>query len=71
MLERLEQALDARHTEPIAFLALIDIDNFRDVNDALGRAGGDAMLLSIAERSESRPARGRACSGASRTTSLR
>jgi len=49
MLERLEQALDSRHTEPIAFL-VIDIDNFRDVNDALGRAGGNAMLLSIAER---------------------
>ena len=30
--------------------ALIDIDGFHDINDTLGRAGGDIMLQSIAER---------------------
>ena len=29
---------------------MIDIDSFHDVNDTLGRAGGDTMLCSIAER---------------------
>ena len=29
--------------------ALIDLDNFREVNDTLGRSGGDAVLTNIAE----------------------
>jgi diguanylate cyclase (GGDEF)-like protein len=30
-------------------LALIDLDGFREVNDTLGRAGGDAVLVNVAE----------------------
>ncbi len=49
MIERLEEAIATRGTRGVAF-ALIDIDSFHDVNDTLGRAGGDTMLCSIAER---------------------
>ena len=49
MLERLDEAVATRGARFVAF-ALIDIDGFHDVNDTLGRAGGDTMLCSIAER---------------------
>jgi diguanylate cyclase (GGDEF)-like protein len=49
ILERLEEATATRHAKVVAF-ALIDIDGFHDVNDTLGRAGGDTMLVNIAER---------------------
>ena len=52
MLERLDEALAQRRSGFVA-LVLIDIDGFRDVNDALGRAGGDTMLRSVAERLKS------------------
>ncbi|MFZ0775944.1 MAG: bifunctional diguanylate cyclase/phosphodiesterase [Xanthobacteraceae bacterium] len=49
MLERLDEAVATRGARFVAF-ALIDIDGFHDVDDTLGRAGGDTMLCSIAER---------------------
>ena len=49
MLESLDQAL-ARRRSGVVVLALIDIDGFREVNDTHGRAGGDTLLKSIAER---------------------
>jgi len=49
MLEALEQAL-ARRGDGIVVLALVDLDGFREVNYALGRAGGDTVLTTIAER---------------------
>ncbi|HUD88388.1 MAG TPA: bifunctional diguanylate cyclase/phosphodiesterase [Xanthobacteraceae bacterium] len=52
MLERLEQAL-ARRRSGIVVLALIDLDGFREVNETQGRAGGDALMISIAERLQS------------------
>ena len=48
MLERLDAALAKRRSGVVVF-ALIDLDGFREVNDTLGRAGGDAVLMSIAE----------------------
>jgi diguanylate cyclase (GGDEF)-like protein len=48
MLEHLTQALANRRSGLVAF-ALIDLDNFREVNDTLGRSGGDAVLTNIAE----------------------
>jgi diguanylate cyclase (GGDEF)-like protein len=48
MLDRLNDALATRRSGIVAF-ALIDLDGFREVNDTLGRAGGDAVLTNIAE----------------------
>jgi len=48
MVEHLGQALAARRSGFVAF-ALIDLDGFREVNDTLGRSGGDAVLTNIAE----------------------
>jgi diguanylate cyclase (GGDEF)-like protein len=48
MLERLDAALTRRRAGVIIF-ALIDLDGFREVNDTLGRAGGDGVLMNIAE----------------------
>ena len=49
MLEHLEKALATRRSRIVAF-ALLDIDGFHEINDMLGRAGGDTMLAGIAER---------------------
>ncbi|MGB6502281.1 MAG: bifunctional diguanylate cyclase/phosphodiesterase [Xanthobacteraceae bacterium] len=49
MLDCLDEAIATRGPR-LVVLALIDIDSFHDVNDTLGRAGGDAMLCGIAER---------------------
>jgi diguanylate cyclase (GGDEF)-like protein len=48
MRKRLDTALSKRRAGLVVF-ALIDLDGFREVNDALGRAGGDAVLINIAE----------------------
>lgn len=49
--DRLRQAtlLGGREARPFALL-LINLDRFKDVNDALGRRGGDDLLRGIAER---------------------
>jgi diguanylate cyclase (GGDEF)-like protein len=51
MLEQLGEAL-ARRRSGVVALALVDLDGFREVNDTLGRSGGDALLKSIAEHLE-------------------
>ena len=48
MLEKLNEAVSKRRSGIVVF-ARIDLDGFREVNDALGRAGGDAVLTNIAE----------------------
>jgi diguanylate cyclase (GGDEF)-like protein len=48
MLQYLSQALAARRSGIVAF-AVIDLDTFREVNDTLGRSGGDAVFTNIAE----------------------
>ena len=52
--ERLERAigLAKRHQQRVALL-FIDLDAFKDINDGLGHAVGDALLQSIARRLES------------------
>lgn len=48
MVERLDDALAQRRLGTAVF-ALVDLDGFREVNDALGRAGGDAVMINVAE----------------------
>jgi diguanylate cyclase (GGDEF)-like protein len=48
LLDQLGEAL-ARRRAGIVALAFVDLDGFREVNDTLGRSGGDALLTSIAE----------------------
>ena len=48
MIERLGDALARRRSGIVAF-ALIDLDGLHEVNDTLGRAGGDAVIVSVAE----------------------
>jgi len=52
ILGRLEAAAATRRSNVVTF-ALIDIDSFGDINDTLGRTGGDTMLVNIAERLKS------------------
>jgi diguanylate cyclase len=47
----IEQAKAERETQRIA-LALLDIDNFKKLNDSLGHHAGDIALKSLAERTQ-------------------
>jgi diguanylate cyclase (GGDEF)-like protein/PAS domain S-box-containing protein len=51
LLDRLSEALiGAEHSSKIGALLIIDLDNFKQVNDARGHLVGDMLLLHIAQR---------------------
>jgi diguanylate cyclase (GGDEF)-like protein len=50
-LDRVEHALArARRTESRLAILFIDLDHFKEINDKLGHAVGDVMLLAVADR---------------------
>ena len=51
MGDRLQHAIDAAHRErSFGALLMLDMDNFKDVNDSFGHAAGDQLLRQIASR---------------------
>ncbi len=50
ILDRLERAVAARAADEGLAFAIIDLDGFRDAKDAVGEAGGDEVLLEVANR---------------------
>ena len=51
LLDRAQQALAARHASGgVGALVFVDLDNFKQINDARGHAVGDALLVQVARR---------------------
>ncbi len=51
LMDRLGQALAAARRSPMSgTLLYLDLDRFKNINDARGHAAGDALLLAVAQR---------------------
>lgn len=50
LMERGTEQLSTRHAEGVTALVLIDLNHFKEVNDTLGHAAGDQVLMQVADR---------------------
>ncbi|WBB65814.1 bifunctional diguanylate cyclase/phosphodiesterase [Micromonospora sp. WMMD812] len=50
LLERGTEQLSVRHADGVTALVLVDLNHFKEVNDTLGHAAGDQVLVQVAER---------------------
>ncbi|PZF97311.1 bifunctional diguanylate cyclase/phosphodiesterase [Micromonospora deserti] len=50
LLDRGTEQLGARHADGVTALVLIDLNHFKEVNDTLGHAAGDQVLMQVADR---------------------
>lgn len=50
MLQQLDGALERSQLQGAGALLLLDVDRFKDINDAMGYRWGDALLKGVAER---------------------
>ncbi|MET8229186.1 bifunctional diguanylate cyclase/phosphodiesterase [Micromonospora sp. NPDC005298] len=50
LLDQGTEQLSARHADGVTALVLIDLNHFKEVNDTLGHAAGDQVLVQVADR---------------------
>ncbi|WP_039905031.1 bifunctional diguanylate cyclase/phosphodiesterase [Micromonospora lupini] len=50
LLDQGTEHLGARHADGVTALVLIDLNHFKEVNDTLGHAAGDQVLVQVADR---------------------
>ena len=50
LLDQGTEQLSTRHADGVTALVLIDLNHFKEVNDTLGHAAGDQVLVQVADR---------------------